>query len=58
MYNILKRGITMGRELNVKQKEILKYYGLDHRNFLFISKDYESMTFIERNTKNKITLRY
>ena len=48
----------MGRELNVKQKEILKYYGLDHRNFLIISKDYESMTFIERNTKNKVTLRY
>ena len=58
MYNILKKGITMGRELNVKQKEILKYYGLDHRNFLIISKDYESMTFIERKTKNKITLRY
>lgn len=48
----------MGRELNVKQKEILKYYGLDHRKFLFISKDYESMTFIERNTKNKVALRY
>ena len=48
----------MGRELNVKQKEILKYYGLDHRNFLFISKDYEGITFIERNTKNKVTLRY
>ena len=48
----------MGRELNVKQKEILKYYGLDHRSFLMIAKDYESMTVIERNTKNKITLRY
>ena len=46
-----------GKALNIEQKSFLKEQGINPKDFLFYSKDFESFTFIHRDTGKKIYFR-
>lgn len=45
------------KQLKIRDILLLEEYGLEYKDYLFIKEDYESATFINKNTKEKITLR-
>ena len=46
-----------GRKLNIEQKHFLKLLGVDPGDFLYLSKDFESYTFIHRKSNKQVCFR-
>ena len=46
-----------GKTLKIRHMVILDDYNLPYENYLFVKKDFESYTFINKKTGKKINLR-